>query len=77
MKTDDKKKAEQAHDTLKTFTGQFGDDDLCKLALLDVILETIYGESTDNLDIPSKTGQEPGEDSGPSGAGDLPTYKIT
>ena len=71
-----KKKAEQAHSTLKSFTDQFGDNDLCKEALIDVILEVIYGKSADDLDLPSEAGQEANQDSRPSGQGTMPTYKI-
>jgi len=77
MNAEEKKKAEQAHSTLKSFTDQFGENDLCKLALIDVILEAIYGETTDDLDIPGATGQETSEDFELGRPGDMPTYEIT
>ena len=77
MNRNDKNKAEQAHMTMKGFVDQFGTNDLCKEALIDILLEAIYDQPIgDDLDLPGAARQENDSHSNDPGAGDMPTYKI-
>ncbi len=77
MNQNDKNKAKQAHLTMKGFVDQFGANDLCKEALIDVLLEVIYDQPIgDDLDLPGEKGQEDDSSPNDSGTREMPTYKI-
>ena len=77
MNQSDKSKAERAHKALKGFVDQFGPNDLCKEALIDVLLEIIYDQPNgDDLDLPSEERQEEHQNSDDRGNRQMPTYEI-
>ncbi len=77
MDKNDKNKAEKAHLAMKGFVDQFGPNDLCKEALIDVLLEAIYDQPIgDDLDLPGEKGQEDDSHSNDGGGREMPTYEI-
>lgn len=68
----DEEKTKTSLEAIDTLFGQFGENDLCKEALLDIILENIYGKI---IPLPSETGQE-GDQSPVSEQRSMSTYTI-
>jgi len=72
MELSDAEKLRRANEAVQGFVDQFGPNDIVKLALIDVLLEEIYGDS---VPVPSPAEQESNQDRS-NHARRVFTYKI-
>ena len=77
MNLSDKEKTQKTHEALKSFTDQFGPNDVYKEAFFDVLLEMIYGQATGNdLFVFGEEKQEWNATTLPCGEREMPSYEI-
>lgn len=69
-------KTKLSHKTIHAFSNLFGPNDIVTSTFFDILIESIYDDTGNDLHLPDKTGQEANEGNLQDGKWDLPTRKI-
>lgn len=72
MKLTNEQKTQLGFETIQTFWDQFGENDLCKQVLLEILLEELHGQTLSISGSPRQKGNQDFDNQ----QGTMPTYEI-